>query len=180
MNQNLGPQNDIISCSYLLNIYSDMCDRAKVLPPCPCCLHLRSDTELIPNSLILLPMEKLENRPSLSWGQIDRVNCWFMLLVNFLLLFLSPGTGNKDIVFAFKSSQQQKSFRATLWELFLFSQSPDGLIKTLRFRLWFLSLGSLPHDKRHSENFLYTWIDCKGVLPRAHFSFLLYSSISWL
>lgn len=47
-----------------------------------------------------------------------------------------PSTSAQNVVFAFKNSLQKTS-KAALWELFLSRELLDGLIKMLRFWLWF-------------------------------------------
>lgn len=96
-----------------------------------------------------------------------------MLPLNCLLSPLPlPATVNKDMVFAFKSSQQ-KSVRDAAWELFLSSQSQTGLRGTSNLDAGFVewSLEFLPHDIGTIKNFLYT-LDWLQMWPQAYFTVL--------
>lgn len=155
---------------------NDRWDRAKVLPSCPCFSHLRSDLQLTPTPLTCLLMgkslRKLPNHVPGTWGQTGLVNCCSMLPLNCLLAPLSLlATVNKDMVFAFKSSQK-KSVRGAPWELFLFSQSQAGLRGISNLDTGFIewSLEFLPHDIGTMKTFYILWIDCKGGLKPILFS----------
>lgn len=148
----------------------------QVLPSCPCFSHLRSDSQLTPTPLACLLMGKsLRKLPNLvpgTWGLTGIVNFCFILPLNCLLAPLPlPATVNKDMVFAFKSSQQ-KSARGAAWELFLSSQSQAGLRGISNLDAGFIewSLEFLPHVIDTMKNFLYT-LDWLQRWPQVYFTF---------